>query len=159
MKFLKTIQFDPSDTFVFENAALPDEWAISGGFLFAGAKEGNLKGKVKQAFSNGFLSAENFGHTTFSSVAEINNEDLENLKTDLAQRFFDELNAPSIEEAKAVSEAEIKFVLDMCDGVAINSIFTVHRFFDELDEIKEEFRIVDAPGEKLHTRIWEVVEE
>ena len=30
-----------------------------------------LTGKRKQAFSNGFLSLESFGHSTFTSVAEI----------------------------------------------------------------------------------------
>jgi len=42
----------------------------------------------------------------------------------------------------------------------INSLFSVQRHFDENGEIKEEFRIIDAPSvEKPHTRIWEVVEE
>jgi hypothetical protein len=41
----------------------------------------------------------------------------------------------------------------------INSVFTLRRFFDETGEIREEFRTVDPPGEKLHARIWDVVED
>ena len=34
MKLLRTIRLDPSDTFVFERAAEPGEWAVSGAFAF-----------------------------------------------------------------------------------------------------------------------------
>ena len=35
MKLLRTIRADASDTFVFERAAEPGEWAVSGAFAFA----------------------------------------------------------------------------------------------------------------------------
>ena len=35
MRLLRTIRLDPSDTFVFANAAEPSEWAVSGTFVFA----------------------------------------------------------------------------------------------------------------------------
>ncbi|HKJ61349.1 MAG TPA: DUF6505 family protein, partial [Hyphomicrobiales bacterium] len=85
MKFMKTIQFDPSDSFVFEKAAEPDEWAIPGGFAFAGTAEDALSGKSRQAFSNGFLSLETFGHSTFVSVTEISAEQADALTQRLAQ--------------------------------------------------------------------------
>ena len=34
MKLLRTIRLDVSDTFVFEKAADPGEWAVSGAFAF-----------------------------------------------------------------------------------------------------------------------------
>ena len=34
MKLLRTIRLDPSDTFVFDRAAEPGEWAVSGAFMF-----------------------------------------------------------------------------------------------------------------------------
>ena len=34
VKLLRTIRLDPSDTFVFERAAEPGEWAVSGAFVF-----------------------------------------------------------------------------------------------------------------------------
>ena len=37
MKFLRTIRFDMSDDAVFERAAPPEEWAVSGAFAFSSA--------------------------------------------------------------------------------------------------------------------------
>ncbi len=159
MKFLKTIRFDPSDSFVFENAAEPDEWAIPGGFAFAGVSEDVLAGKQRQAFSNGFLSLESFGRSTFVCVAEISPGEAEALVRDLAQHFVGHYGAPSLDDAVPAARAEIDFVLELCREVPINSVFTLARFFDESGEIREEFRIVDPRGEKLHARIWDVVEE
>jgi hypothetical protein len=159
MKFLKTIRFDPSDTHVFENTAGTDEWAIPGGFAFAGLSGDVLAGKRKQAFSNGFLSLESFGRSTFVSVADISAEQVERLVQALAQHFADHYGAPSLEAAKPAAKSEIDFTLELCREVPVNSVFTLRRFFDEAGEIREEFRIVDPPGEKLHTRIWDVVED
>ena len=159
MKFLKTIRFDPSDSHVFSSAANVDEWAIPGGFCFACIEEEAVTGKMKQAFSNGFLSLESFGFSTFVSVAEISEASVADLIDNLAQYFVAKFDAPSMEEARPAAQAEIDFVRDMCSSVAINSIFTLRRFFDDAGEIREEFRIVDAPGEKPHARVWEVVED
>jgi hypothetical protein len=159
MKFLKTIRFDPSDTHVFENAAGTDEWAIPGGFAFAGLAEDAITGKRKQAFSNGFLSLESFGHSTFVSVADISAEQVEALIRGLVQYFVGHCGAPSPEEAATVARSEVDFVLELCRDVPVNSVFTLRRFFDEAGEVREEFRIVDPPGETLHTRVWDVVED
>lgn len=158
-KFLKTIRFDPSDTHVFENAAVSDEWAIPGGFLFAGDTEDTLSGKRKQAFNNGFLSLAQFGHSTFVSVAEIADETLDTLSGGLAQFFVTQMNAPSQEMALRAAKQELDFVCDMCQQVPINSVFAMRRFFDDEGQIREEFSIVDAPGAKPHARVWEVVED
>ena len=159
MKFLKTIRFDPSDTHVFASAASNNEWAIPGGFSFGGITEDELSGKLKQAFSNGFLSLESQGYSTFVSVSEITELEVNHLKNKLALHFVAQLGAPSHEEALGVAKEEIEFVLEMCAEISINSIFSLRRFFDDSGEIKEEFRIVDAPGAKSHTRVWEVVED
>jgi hypothetical protein len=54
MKLLKTIRFDASDERVFELAAMPEEWAVSGAFAFAGLGADAIAGKTRQAFANGF---------------------------------------------------------------------------------------------------------
>jgi len=160
MKLLKTIRFDPSDGQVFENAAEPDEWAIPGGFAFGGlSDDAALTGKRKQAFSNGFLSLESFGHATFTSVAEITPNGIDGLIETLAQHFIDAYGAPAFDEARDVARQEIDFALDLCRDVPINAVFTLRRFFDDAGEIREEFRLVDAPGERPHTRVWDVVED
>ncbi len=159
MKFLKTIRFDPSDSNVFENAAANDEWAIPGGFCFGQIGEDQITGKLKQAFSNGFLSLDSQGFSTFVSVAEIGQAEVEKLNESLATIFTTNFGAPSKQQAELAAKSEIDYVLDMCAKVGVNSIFTLRRFFDDDGAIKEEFRIVDAPGAKPHARVWEVVEE
>jgi len=159
MKFLKTIRFDPSDLQVFEIAAAQDEWAIPGGFLFADFKDGDFKGKQKQAFSNGFLSVESFGFSTFASVWQASDEELQNVNGMLAQYFVDNLGAPSLDEALLVAGDEVQFVCDMCSEIQVNSIVALSRYFDDDGELREEFRIVKAPQEAQHARVWEVISE
>lgn len=158
MKFLKTIRFDPSDTHVFELAAEPDQWVIPGGFYFTEFKEDDLKGKTKQAFSNGFLSLETFGFSTFTSVAEIKSDEISIVTQSLAKRFVEAYGAPDIKSAMSVAEQEISFVLEMCAEVPINTVFALSRLFDENGEIREAFRIMEAPREAVHTKVWEIVE-
>ena len=46
MKLLRTIRLDPSDTFVFDKAAEPGEWAVPGAFAFLDADPPALQGKA-----------------------------------------------------------------------------------------------------------------
>jgi len=158
MKFLQAIQFDPSDNNVFERAAIPGEWAVTGGFCFAGVQEGDLTGKVKQAFSNGFFSLATYGFSTFTNVVEITPETVSDLTHSLAERFVEAHGAPDLEIAKGAAEEEISFVLDMCKDVPLNSVFALSRYFDDAGDIREELRIVDAPQEAIHTKVWEIID-
>ena len=160
MKFLKTIRFDMSDDHVFDTAAAPDEWAISGAFTFSGMDKDQVTGKAKQAFANGFLSLQSFGRSTFASVAEFHDDDMALTETGLARHFIDEYGAPDMEAALPAAREEIKFILDLCKTPLINTIFTVRRSFTEDGQIAEEFRTIKAPdSEPVHTRIWSVVED
>ena len=47
MKLLRTIRLDPSDTFVFEQAAEPGEWAVSGAFAFWNSDPAMLEGIIR----------------------------------------------------------------------------------------------------------------
>ena len=71
MRFPRTVRFDISDTRIYETAAAPDEWAVSGAFAFAGVDSETLVGKARQAFVRGFLGTTSFGWSTFVTVAEI----------------------------------------------------------------------------------------
>ncbi|MDA7946856.1 MAG: DUF6505 family protein [Hyphomicrobiaceae bacterium] len=160
MKFLRTIRFDPSDENVFDRAAGPDEWAISGAFEFVGLERENVVGKTKQAFANGFLSLESFGRSTFASVAELGDDDLENVERCLARHFVERYDAPDEAAALPVAREEAQFVLDLCKDSLVNTIFTVQRRFADDGQIKEEFRTIAAPDARpMHTRIWNVVED
>src|SRR5258708_40118249 len=75
MKLLRTIRLDPSDTFVFERAAEPGEWAVSGAFMFADADPDALDGKPRAAFRGGFLGVASFGWSTLVEIVEASQGD------------------------------------------------------------------------------------
>ena len=53
MKLLRTIRLDPSDTFVFERAAEPGEWAVSGAFVFWNEDVGQARRQGALGLSRG----------------------------------------------------------------------------------------------------------
>jgi hypothetical protein len=64
----RTIRLDPSDTFVFESAAEPGEWAVTGAFMFADDDPGTLEGKARAAFRAGFLGVQSLGWSTLVQI-------------------------------------------------------------------------------------------
>ena len=61
----RAIHFDESDRNVFHAPARTGEWCVSGGFEFSNWSEGDLTGKARQAFANGWMGVETFGRVTF----------------------------------------------------------------------------------------------
>ena len=160
MKLLKTIRFDASDERVFELAAAPEEWAVSGAFAFAGLAPEAVAGKARQAFANGFLGLASFGRSTFATVAEATQADLEGMERALALHFVAVWGAPGLEAALPAAEEEARFALDLCQDAPINTVFTVRRTRDAQGRIKEEFRTIRPPsGEPLHAKVWTVVDD
>lgn len=160
MKFLRTIRFDKSDDHVYEPAAAPEEWAVSGAFAFAEADPDALKGKAKQAFANGFLGLTSFGRSTFASVDDIGEAERAGLERALAEHFVARYGAPDVETALPAAREEADFIADLCKDSLINTIFTVRRHFDAEGRIREEFRSIQAPDSKpMHTRIWDVADD
>ncbi len=159
MKLLRIIRFDGSDDFVFESAAQPDEWALPGGFEFAGIQSEHLVGKTRQAFTNGFLGLPSMGRSTFAVIADITEEEEQEMCEILTDHFVNAFGAPDKETGNAAAREEIAFVADMCADQPINTVFTLRRVLDEDGEVREEFRIITPPSEPIHTRVWDVVED
>ena len=160
MKLLRTIRFDASDERVFDLAAAPEEWAVSGAFAFVGAAANSLTGRSRQSFANGFLGAASFGRSTFATVAEAVPADLEEIEGALARRFLSDYGAPDEAAARAAAADETSFVRELCRDAPINTVFTVRRVWDAQGQIKEEFRTIRPPGnEPAHARIWKVVDD
>ena len=160
MKLLRTIRFDASDEHVFDVAAAPEEWAVSGAFAFADAAANSLAGKSRQAFSNGFLGVSSFGRSTFVTVADAAAPDLEVIEHALSRHFIACYGAPDETAARAAAMEETSFVRDLCGEAPINTVFTVRRTWDTQGRIKEEFRVVrPSAGEQLHARIWAVSDD
>jgi hypothetical protein len=145
---------------VYELAAAPEEWAVSGAFTFAGLAPETITGKARQAFANGFLGLTSFGRSTFATVAEARDMDLEEIEQLLASHFVSAHNAPGLEAARPAAKEEARFVLDLCRDAPINTVFTVRRTRDAQGQIKEEFRTIRPPtGEPLHAKVWTVVDD
>ena len=109
MKLLRTIRLDPSDTFVFERAAEPGEWAVPGAFAFATMDVARFEGKRRAAFRSGFLGIDSLGWSTLAQVVEASQEDRTAAVALLAQRLVERFGAPSLDAAKAAAEEEIAF--------------------------------------------------
>lgn len=156
-KLLRTINFDNSDAHVFEKAAAPDEWAVSGAFEFADLDKSAIIGKLRQAFANGFLGLTSFGRSTFAVVAEAGSSDYDEAEYRLAQHFVTQYGAPDVEAALPAARGELFFITDLVQDTPINTVFTVRRVYDADGAIKEEFRTVRPPTDKpLHARVWKV---
>ena len=161
MKLLRTIRFDASDERVYDRAAAPEEWAVSGAFAFAGLEPGAIAGKTRQAFANGFLGVHSLGRSTFATVAEAGPADLEEVERLLASHFVAALGAPDMDAALPAAKEEAGFILELCWKAPINTVFTVRRTWDAGGQIKEEFRTIRAPtgGEPPHAKIWTTVDD
>lgn len=159
MKFLRTIRFDPSDVQVFDAAAEPGEWAVSGAFAFVGLAAENIVGKTRQAFANGFLGLSSFGRSTFASVSGMSVDEREAALEALCAHLIARYGAPDEAAARGAAEEECTFIADLVAEQPVNTVFAVQRDFDDKGGIHEEFRIVTPPSGELHTRIWEIVED
>ncbi|MCF6273537.1 MAG: DUF6505 family protein [Rhodobacteraceae bacterium] len=148
MNLARAIHFDESDTLVFHNPARTGEWVISGGFEFSNWGEGDLSGKARQAFANGWLGLETFGRVTFVAVTTIEPAELETLTERLAQHFVDIYGAPTLEAAMPVAKVEINAMIDLCEGHEANTLLTVMRELVE-SGVSEAFRTIEPPEASL----------
>lgn len=144
-KLARTIHFDDSDRNVFARPAESGEWAIPGGFEFSNWSEGDLTGKARQAFANGWLSVEGFGRATLVAVAQIEAAELEAVTRRLAGHFVTLYGAPDIEAALSVAREEIAYMQDLCAEHDPNVLLVVQRELTEAG-VKESFRAI-TPAE------------
>ena len=143
MNLARAIHFDESDQRVFHSPARTGEWCISGGFEFSNWTEGDLEGRAKQAFSNGWLGAETFGRVSFVAVTKIEPSEHAALVDGLAQHFVDIYGAPDVNTALPVAEAEIAHMCELCEDHAPNTLLTVARELTEAG-VRETFRVIEA---------------
>jgi Family of unknown function (DUF6505) len=115
MKLLKTIRADPSDTFVFERAAEPGEWAVSGAFMFARQDPATLVGKARAAFRAGFLGIGSLGWSTLVQIVEAREADRAAAVDMLAAQLVARFGVPGAATARPAAEEEIAFAASLCD--------------------------------------------
>ena len=152
MKLLRTIRLDPSDTFVFERAAAPGEWAVSGAFMFSGADPEALAGKPRAAFRSGFLGVPSLGWSTLVQIVEARDEDRAELVEALARQLHERLGAPSLAQARMAAEEEVAFAASLCDHPH-DTLIAVRRTF-EGGAMREAFRTLRPRGERKPMRAF-----
>ncbi|WP_061020884.1 DUF6505 family protein [Bradyrhizobium sp. CCH5-F6] len=138
MKLLRTIALDPSDTFVFDVAAEPGEWAVSGAFRFWDHDAARLEGKARAAFRGGFLGVQSWGWSTLAQIVPASEDDYRNLVDLLARQLVDRFGAPDMTAAKTAAEEEVAFAQSLCSH-PISSLIAVHRTSSD-GEVRESFR-------------------
>jgi Family of unknown function (DUF6505) len=138
MKLLRTIRLDPSDTFIFDPAAEPGEWAVSGAFAFWSGDPAALQGKARSAFRGGFLGVQSLGWSTLVQIVEASEADRAKLVELLALRLVERFGAPDIASARAAAEEEVAFAASLCSEPQ-DTLIAVHRSYEN-GEVRESFR-------------------
>ena len=138
MKLLRTIRLDPSDTFVFEQAAEPGEWAVSGAFVFWNQDPAALGPKQRVALRSGFLGVDSLGWSTLAIVTEADEAEREAMVERLAATLLEKFGAPDLAAARGAAEEEVAFAASLCDH-APQTLLAVQRSVEH-GEIRERFR-------------------
>ena len=138
MKLLRTIRLDGSDTFVFESAAEPGEWAVSGAFVFWRGDPRALEGKARAAFRSGFLGVTSLGWSTLVQIVEATEAARAELVDALARQLVKHFGAPDLDAAKAAAEDEVAFVESLCTHPQ-DTLVAVHRTYED-GNLREAFR-------------------
>jgi hypothetical protein len=138
MKLLRTIRLDPSDTFVFERAAEPGEWAVPGAFAFARTDVAALEGKQRAAFRSGFLGLDSLGWSTLVQVVDASEDDRSAAIALLAKKLVEHFGAPDLAAARPAAEEEITFAATLADPPQGMLIALSRRLED--GAIRESFR-------------------
>jgi hypothetical protein len=156
VKLLRTIRLDPSDTFVFERAAEPGEWAVPGAFMFWDGDPAAMDGKRRAAFRSGFLGVQSLGWSTLVQVVEAGDDDRLAAIDTLAKHLVADFGAPGIAEAMAAAQDEFAFTASLCEHPP-DILIAVHRTVEN-GEIREAFRTLRPRGERKPMRAFSFLE-
>src|SRR5947208_16303853 len=107
LKFPRTIRLDPSDTFVFERAAEPGEWAVSGAFVFWNRDPAALGQKQRVALRSGFLGIDSLGWSTLTIVTKATEAERLTMIEQIARQLMEKIGVTDAEEARITAEEEI----------------------------------------------------
>ncbi len=144
MKLLRTIRLDPSDTFVFERAAEPGEWAVCGTFAFWDDEPDRLTGKRRSAFRSGFLGVQSLGWSTLAQIVEAKDGDRATVVEELAKRLVESFGAPGMDAARKAADEEVAFAESLCDHPR-DTLIAIHRTYEN-GAIREAFRSLQPRG-------------
>lgn len=138
LRLPRAIRLDPSDGFVFRQAAEPGEWLVTGSFLFDPAGLDGLDPKGRAAFRSGFLGIGSFGWSTLAIVTDATEAERDAAIEQLAGQFVERLGAPDLATARRAAQEEIGFAASLCDHPD-QTLLALHRTVEK-GEIRERFR-------------------
>jgi len=156
MKLLRTIRLDASDNFVFESAAEPGEWAVSGAFAFWDGEPAALEGKARTAFRSGFLGVNSLGWSTLVQIVEASEAERAGLVDALAARLMQRFGAPDLAAAKAAAEEEVAFAESLCTQPQ-DTLIAVHRTYED-GNVREAFRTLRPRNGQKPARAFSFLE-
>jgi hypothetical protein len=156
MKLIRTIRLDPSDTFVFERAAEPGEWAVPGAFVFWNADADKFDGKARSAFRGGFLGVESLGWSTLVQIVDASAADRAAVVERLAQQLVSHFGAPDIAIARKAAEEEVAFAESLC-GHPLDTLIAMHRSCED-GAMREAFRTLHPSRDKKPLRAFSFLE-
>jgi hypothetical protein len=156
VKLLRTIRLDPSDTFIFERAAEPGEWAVPGGFVFFNADPAVLEGKARVAFRSGFLGITSLGFSTLVQIVEASEVDHAAAGESLAAQLVARFGAPDLATARRAAAEEFAFATSLTDHPP-DTLIAMHRVNDD-GAIRETFRTLKARGGPKPLRAFSFLE-
>jgi hypothetical protein len=158
MKLPRTIRLDPSDARVFDRAAEPGEWAVTGTFSFVDSVPAEMDNKAQLAFRSGWLGLSSFGFSTFVQVTFVPEGEDEACARALATHLFETYGAPDMLMAMTAAKSEIAYSASLCDQPA-GTLLAIEREMTE-DGITEKIRVIPRPDEDGgHAQIWSISEE
>ena len=152
----RTIRLDASDTFVFERAAEPGEWAVTGTFRFFATDGAALTGKARQAFRAGFLGVSSFGWSTLVVVAEASEEERVAAVELLGRGLVAWCGAPDQQSARRAAEEEVAFAASLCDH-PVGTLLGIHRA-PEADGVRESFRTLHRRDRTQPFAAFQIIE-
>ena len=156
MKLIRTIRLDPSDTFVFERAAEPGEWAVPGAFVFWDSDPAALKGKARAAFRAGFLGVASLGHSTLVQIVEASESDHAQVVDALAGQLVAHFGAPDLDAARVAAAEEVAFAASLCNHPP-DTLIAMHRSHED-GETREAFRTLRPRGGPKPLRAFSFLE-
>lgn len=156
MKLLRTIALDPSDTFVFDVAAEPGDWAVPGAFRFCDRDPARLTGKDRSAFRSGFLGVQSWGWSTLVQIVGATEDDRRTVVELLAAQLVDRFGATDLATARLAAEEEVAFAEQLCTH-PVGSLIAVHRAATD-GEVRESFRRLKLREGQGHSKAFSFME-
>lgn len=148
---------DASDVNVFERAAEPGEWAVTGSFQFVDADPETMDRKPKLAFASGWLGVDSFGWSTLVQVAHADSGAFDAAVRAVAGHLFRDFGAPDMMAALEAAREVVSEAAAICADQDAGTLLAVQRDADARG-IAERVRVV-RKTEGMHAPVWSIADE